>query len=72
MGAAFSALQYPSIQYLIACGGFTLTCDLPHETSIFITVVVIGNEFMVAIILDLSIIIFVIVVFIVIYYRRGK
>ena len=71
MGAAFSALQYPSIQYLIACGGFTLTCDLPHETSIFITVVVIGNVVIVAIILDLSAIIFVIV-FIVIYYRRWK
>ena len=68
MGDALSDLQYTSIQYLIACGGFTLTCDRTYETSIFSTVVMIENVVIVDIILDIYVIIFVIVVFIVIHY----
>ena len=69
VGAAFTPVRYPSVWSLIARGGFALTYDHPCETSIFGTVVVIGNVLIVAIVGDISAAIFVVVVFSVVHSR---
>ena len=66
VGAAFS-IRYPSTGSPIKCEGLSLTCARPRKTSVFETVVVIGN---VIIVVDISIIVVIFVFTVVQRLRR--